>query len=58
MYDYPCYNFEHRGHRSNRESRIGVDTKQLQGELGNRHTHILIFIVIDCTEFHHTLFFF
>lgn len=28
-----------------------MGTRQLQGELGNRHTHILIFIVIDCTEF-------
>lgn len=34
-----------------RVSKSVLDTRQLQGELGNRHIHILIFIVIDCTEF-------
>lgn len=30
----------------------------MQRELGNRHTHILIFIVIDCTDFSsHTHFY-
>lgn len=37
---------------------IGVVTRLLQGELGNHHTHILIFIVRPYWIFHRTLLLF